>query len=161
MLGGGSGGSGTSAPAAAPAAAAAPRTISIGAGTVAPPTEKFLKGGVAKHPMMPLGASPNSGPIDISLPGGRDIPTTLEMPANLTSQRDSLLTQTESIDRILSGYTSNLTAAVGNTPTTAPASTRSFNNDMIVALSYKLDELLSKMKDNTSLQSELLALSKR
>jgi hypothetical protein len=145
----------------APAAAAAPKTISIGAGTVAPPTEKFDKGGVAKHPMMSLGASPNSGPIDISLPGGRDIPTTLEMPANLTSQRDSLLTQTESIDRILSGYTSNLTAAVGNTPTTAPASTRSFNNDMIVALSYKLDELLNKMKDNTSLQSELLALSKR
>lgn len=151
----------TAAPTAGPGTPIAePKTISIGAGTVAP-TEKFANGGIAKNPRSSIGASPTGGPVSIPLPGGRSIATTLEMPADLTSQRDSLLTQTDSINSLLTGYTSNLTAAVGNTPTTAPAPTRSFNNDMMVALANQLDEMLSKMKDNTSLQSELLALSKR
>lgn len=152
-----------SAPLAAPAAAptAASKTTPSGAGTTSPPTQKFDKGGIARHPLASMGPSPTGDSLSISLPGGRSIATTLDMPADLTSKRESLLTQTESIDRILSGYTSNLTAAVDNAAGAPSPSARSNNNDLIGAIAYRMDELLSKMKDNTGLQSELLALSKR
>ena len=153
-----------SAPLAAPAAAptAAPKTTPSGAGTTSSPTQKFDKGGIARHPLASMGPSPTGDSLSISLPGGRSIATTLDMPADLTSKRESLLTQTESIDRILSGYTANLTAAVDNVAAGSPSpSSRSNNNDLIGAIAYRMDELLSKMKDNTGLQSELLALSKR
>lgn len=150
------------APAAPAAAPAAPKTISIGVGSTAEPTQQFDKGGIARHPLASLGPSPTGDSMSIPLSGGRSIATTLDMPADLTSKRDSLLTQTESIDRILSGYTSNLTAAVDNVAAgSLSPSARSNNNDLIGAIAYRMDELLSKMKDNTSLQSELLALSKR
>jgi 2-hydroxy-3-keto-5-methylthiopentenyl-1-phosphate phosphatase len=97
----------------------------------------------------------------IPLPGGRSIATSMQMPADLANNSDGLLTQTDNIDRILSGYTANLTTAVKDTTSAASPTTRAGSTDFIGVLASKMDELLSKMKDNTNLQSELLALSKR
>jgi len=151
--------SGAPAVSAATATEPAPKTISIGSETT--PNKAYEMGGIAKHPMTALGPTPTGSTMAIPLPGGRSIATSMQMPADLANNSDGLLTQTDNIDRILSGYTANLTTAVKDTTSAASPTTRAGSTDFIGVLASKMDELLSKMKDNTNLQSELLALSKR
>jgi hypothetical protein len=157
---------------AAPAATSsgsAPAAIEIGSGTSvttnqsAVPAQSRRLGGITRDPYEAIGAAPSGYNAKIPLPSGVSIPATVKMPADMTSTRKSLLTESDDINGILSNYMDALSTNMNNMTDTVvnPNKAKSVTNNILEMFSTKMDNLLDRMNENTDLQGEMLMYSKR
>lgn len=131
-------------------------------GAAPPPTAtpgSHADGGVARPPFSGFSGALGGTEATIPLPSGENIPAKIKMPTDLTTNRDSLLGSSNTVQGLLSQYTSNLG---GSTTATAPAGpTGKSNTNIFELVASRMDDLIEKMNKNNNIQTELLQLSKR
>ena len=132
-------------------------------GQASPPTAtpgSHADGGVARPPFSGFSGALGGTEATIPLPSGENIPAKIKMPGDLTSNRDSLLGSSDTVQGLLSQYTSNLSGGTPATTTSTGAPSKS-NTNVFELISSRMDDLLEKMTKNNNLQTELLQMSKR
>lgn len=130
-------------------------------GAAPPPTAtpgSHADGGVARPPFSGFSGALGGTEATIPLPSGENIPAKIKMPSDLTTNRDSLLGSTNTVQGLLTQYTSSL----GGTPAAAPSSpTGKSNTNIFELVASRMDDLIEKMNKNNILQTEVLQLSKK
>jgi hypothetical protein len=127
------------------------------------PEQSKKSGGLTRDPYEAIGSAPSDYNAKIPLPSGVSIPATVKLPADMTSTRKSLLTESNDINGILSNYMDALSNNMNSMADTVidPNKTKSVTNNILELFSTKMDNLLDRMNENTDLQNEMLMYSKR
>jgi hypothetical protein len=131
-------------------------------GAAPPPTAtpgSHADGGVARPPFSGFSGALGGTEATIPLPSGENIPAKIKMPSDLTTNRDSLLGSSDTVQGLMTQYTSNLGGGT-TAPSTSGAPAKSGGN-VFELISSRMDDLIEKMTKNNALQTELLQLSKR
>jgi hypothetical protein len=132
-------------------------------GQAPPPTAtpgSHADGGVARPPFSGFSGALGGTEATIPLPSGENIPAKIKMPSDLTTNRDSLLGSSDTVQGLMAKYTSNLG---GGTPaaTTSTGASNNSGTNVFELITSRMDDLLEKMTKNNNLQTELLQISKR
>jgi len=131
-------------------------------GAAPPPTAtpgSHADGGVARPPFSGFSGALGGTEATIPLPSGENIPAKIKMPSDLTTNRDSLLGSSDTVQGLMTKYTSNLGG--GATASTTSGTPAKSGGNVFELISSRMDDLIEKMTKNNALQTELLQLSKR
>jgi hypothetical protein len=132
-------------------------------GQAPPPTPtqgSHADGGVARPPFSGFSGALGGTEATIPLPSGENIPAKIKMPSDLTTNRDSLLGSSDTVQGLMTQYKTNLGA--GTPAATAPSGpTGKSNANIFELVASRMDDLIEKMNKNNTIQTELLQLSKR
>jgi hypothetical protein len=132
-------------------------------GQAPPPTPtqgSHADGGIARPPFSGFSGALGGTEATIPLPSGENIPAKIKMPSDLTTNRDSLLGSSDTVQGLMTQYKTNLGA--GTPAATAPSGpTGKSNANIFELVASRMDDLIEKMNKNNTIQTELLQLSKR
>ena len=146
----------SAAPASAAAAPAARQTETYRVGT----RQGFAKGGITDGPMSGHLGYMHDLEAVVPLPDGKSIPVKLNIPQLAEKQKNPLL-DTNNLASIIDSYTKALTKSTGSSTQATFVQEAATDFGFISTIAERMDTLISSMKTNTSLQSELLYYVKR
>lgn len=119
-------------------------------------------GGIAKGPQTGYGDIFHGLEAGVPLPDGKSIPVSIKLPTDLTTKRDSMLSNPNQLDSIMSQYMTTLKESLDNltTPPEVAQPARDNSRELLVLITDKMDYMLDKLKDNNHIQQEMLQRSK-
>lgn len=125
-----------------------------------PPGHRY--GGIAKGPETGYGDIFHGLEAGVPLPDGKSIPVSIKMPTDLTTNRDSMLSNPTQLDSIMSEYMTTLKASLDNlnAPPDVTQPVKDNSRELLLLITDKMEYMLDKLKDNNSIQQELLHRSK-